>query len=102
MEVVRYIDGGEKDFPRLIVRDKSDLITLDSGEFCAVCHTTENITAIGLPTSADEQPPMAFAYCPSCEGEPFRRWLAAEFERALAASPEQWQKNSDGTWRELK
>lgn len=68
-------------------------------DYCIVCLTENDLQHWGL---GDPKDPMPYTVCKPCmDGGKFRDFLASEFEQALAAAPDKWRKNPDGTWHPI-
>ena len=86
----------------VVKRDGPNLFIYEEGEFCCVCESTDYGT-LGRYGFGDPASPLEFTVCNSCRSSnAFRDWLAGEFEKVLASRPDQWRKNPDGTWTEIK
>lgn len=89
------------DNDQVVVRRGNVLLVLEEGEYCCVCKAVDHLHALGFGDPAD---PLTYTVCDPCfnQSERFHKFLANEFEEALASDPDRWRKNPDGAWTELK
>ena len=89
---------------RVVKREGGNLLVLNEDEYCCVCKSTDwdSLTWFGIGHGLDDPHLLKFCCCKSCYPERFKTYLAGEFEKALSSRPDQWRKNLNGTWSEIK